>query len=75
MNSLMPGGARLVDRVLDQRAVDQSHDLFRDRLCRRQEPRSKSRHRENGLGDLLVFMLLSTLLDDHDYPAGSIRRI
>ena len=48
-----PGGARLVDAVLDQRSVDERQHLLRDRLRRRQEAGAEPRNRENRLRHLL----------------------
>ena len=47
------GGARLVDRVLDQRPVDQRQDFLRHRLGGRQEPRPETGDRQHRLGDLV----------------------
>jgi len=54
-----PRVAGLVDRVLDQRPVDQRHDLFRDRLGRGKESGAQARHGEDGLGYLLEFHRVS----------------
>ncbi len=49
---LDPGFARLVDRVLDQRTVDQRKDFLRNRLGGRQEPRAETGNRKHRLCDL-----------------------
>ena len=59
---LDPGGARLVDGVLDQRAIDERHDLLRDRLGRREEPRPKTCNRENGLRDFPLHLYTVSLI-------------
>ena len=49
---LDPGRPRLVDRILDQRPVNQRHDFFGDRLRCRQEPGAKTCNRKNRFGNL-----------------------
>ena len=49
---LDPGGERLVDRVLDQRLVDDRQQLLGHRLGRGQEARAEARHREHRLAYL-----------------------
>jgi hypothetical protein len=43
------GRPRLVDGVLDQRAVDEREDLLRDRLRGGKEPRAETCDRKHGL--------------------------
>ena len=54
------GGRRLLDRVLDQRLVDDRQHLLRARLGRRQEARAEAGDRKHRLGDL-VCMAFSAL--------------
>ena len=48
---LDPRRARLVDGVLDERPVNEGHDLLRDGLGRRKEPGPEPRDGEDGFGD------------------------
>ena len=66
---LDPGGARLVDRVLDQRAVDEGHDLFRDRLRRRQEPGAEAGDREYSFRDFPFHTLSNPVAAATNHPA------
>ena len=52
------GFERLVDRILDDRPVDDRQHFLRHRLGRRQESRSKPRHRYDCLPDFLHRMFL-----------------
>jgi hypothetical protein len=45
------GLARLVDHVLDQRAIDDGQHLFRHGLGGRQEPGAQAGNRENSFAD------------------------
>ena len=65
---LDPRRPRLVDRVLDQRAVDQGHDLLRNRFRRRQEPRAQTRNRKDRLGHLLAHLKPPTDLQTAHAP-------
>ena len=51
---LDPGGTRLVDHMLDHRAIDDGQHFLRHRLGRRQEACAEARHGEHGLADTLL---------------------
>ena len=51
---LDPGFARFVDRVLDQRAIDDRQHLLGNGLRGGQEPRAEPRNGEHGLADRLM---------------------
>ena len=51
-------GPRLINGILDERAVDEGHDFLRNRLCRRQEPRTQACDRKYSLGDFFRLHIL-----------------
>ena len=50
--------ASLIDRVLDQWTIHESHNLFRDRFGCGQKPRSETSNRENRFGYFSAHVVL-----------------
>ncbi len=62
---LDPGRLGLLDRVMNERLVDDRQHLFRHRLGRRQEPGSQPGDRKNGLANWFVHELLDRVPVSH----------
>ena len=57
---LDPGGARLVDCILDQGLIHQSHDFLGNGFCGGQKAGAQPCNRENGLGNLTFHLVAFT---------------